>query len=275
MPSPEEIAKQKLEEQFGVSPATAAAAPAKPEVEIHKKLDQALSVNNGQTITTHPVWTSEECEQIAATVRSLRAFWIDRGWFYTLGAGTYVDDPRAYSGIAAHTNVLLENYFYSTEPFQKFHDRMVEILGAPIAVVPAYALPGFHIFDDSINGKPGGSFHIDTPYDRLIPRPPRWTEAMTFTLPVEVPEVGAGLNWWSQAAAPPSRDFPLDAVGNPEVDLPDPIFQEYRPGDLVLHSGNFYHSIAQMGDLEPHELRITLQGHGLKLADTGNWLVYF
>jgi len=224
------------------------------------------------TITEHDLWDADECGRIAATVRALRKYWIDRNSnFYTLGAGTYVDDIYAYEGIAAHTNEILERYFYVTPEFQKLHDTMQAALGCTIMVVPKFALPGFHIFDQRCNGKPG-SFHVDTPYDRLI-SPPEFISPLTFTIPVEIPVCGAGLNWWPSDIVPLEQDYAYDEPQSNPL-LPAGNYQEYKLGAMYLHDGLFYHQIHNPGDMAANEARITLQGHGLFLK-SGGCLVYF
>ena len=189
--------------------------------------------------------TTDECNAIAAKVREMRHLWWDRGLFYTLGAASYIDDMNVYYTMAQLYNPHLSSAFYDMDAFQKVRTKLEDVFEDHVMVSPHLALPGFHIFDKRANGKQG-SVHEDTQYDRI--GAPEYTETITFTLPVEIPKVGAGLNY------------------NYE-------FVPYELGHLYTHDGLTTHQIAQCGDLED-DMRITIQGHGLRLK-SGGILVYW
>jgi hypothetical protein len=195
-------------------------------------------------ITEHDCLTEEECLNIATHVRNLKEYWYDRGLFYTLGAASYLDPMKNYYTLARLYNPILDQ-FYSMDEFQKIRQVMEDIFEDHIVVHPSLALAGFHIFDKRSNGHKG-SMHEDTQFERI--GAPEYTETITFTLPVELPRVGGGLNY-------------------------DYEYVPYTVGKMYKHDGLTTHQIAQRGDLTD-DLRITLQGHGLRLK-TGGVLVYW
>jgi hypothetical protein len=76
-------------------------------------------------------------------------------------------------------------------------------------------------------------------------------------------EIGATLGWFDDLDPPGAA-----LAGSPS---PRPPLQ---PGRLVLHGCATPHQIAHLVPLAPNDLRITLQGHGVRTPD-GAFLVYF
>ena len=208
-----------------------------------------------------PVLSSEQCQDVARRVCRLRSHWINRGCFYTLGAATYQDDPLAYPAIANAFNVVIQ---------RSFPDLLQAVVRAlPVdrpAFLPGTALPSFHVIDSRANGE-AGSIHIDEPYERID-----WgcevTDPFSFTMAVELPSCGGGMNIW-----PNVTDEELGAY---EVDhaVPQPEYVPYELGILYVHSGLTPHQMANPGDIGGRERRITLQGHGVTL-ESGVVALYF
>lgn len=219
-----------------------------------------IELRNGE-IHEYKVFNEYECWNIARQVRTLKPFWIARGGggFDTLGASVYVDDPHAYPGIAANTNLILYNNFYGAEIFKYFIETLTNIFQAEVITSPKYALPGFHIFTDKANAYEGGDVHTDSPFKRMV-ECPDFDRVLSFTLPVEMPKHGAAMNYWD------------DGV-NPQ--MVEPKVLQYRLGCMYLHTGLAFHQIKKMADMSPGEARITLQGHGIRLKKTGEILIYF
>jgi hypothetical protein len=201
-------------------------------------------------------------------VKALKDFWIDRSYFYTLGAATYQDHPTAYPGIANCTNTILQQYFYASPEFQLLHRVLCQTHGGDVTLKPGFAYPGFHIFTARTNGYKG-SLHVDEPY-KSLKLPEGWHTPTSFTLPVELPANGGGLNIWAPSSLPLDLDF---HESDPTIPPPDQYLQ-YDVGVLYKHSGLFYHQIANNHDMTPADARITLQGHTVTMPD-GEIIAYF
>ena len=215
--------------------------------------------------------TSSECDRYTATIKSLRLFWLDRQWGYTLGAATYQDSPILYPALSQYTNVVLREYF--TELYTRLSKALVEVKGREIATMDGTALPGFHIFTPRANayghaGRVHGHPHIDTPYDSVL-WPCAISEPFSFTLPVAIPACGAGMGFWDDVT-----EKELEVYEQSD-EIPEPTIYDYELGSLYLHDGMTPHRIENMGNIRDNELRITLQGHGVTMEDTGRIVAYF
>jgi len=208
-------------------------------------------------ITEKVLLTPETCEVFKEALFASRLYWLDRGSFYTLGASAYIDDPCVYPGLAANCNGILEQRF-------KYLSSLVanwlkEEFNREVIVFPNKGLPGFHIFTSESNGHEA-SIHTDEAHDRLV-----WgcevADAFSFTLVIDLPKCGGGLNWWKNQA---------DA----DNEMLLPTHQPYTVGTAYLFAADVPHQIANDGDLGDDEYRITYQGHGVTL-DTGKIAVYF
>lgn len=211
-----------------------------------------------------PILSPDQCADVAKRVRQLRSYWIDRGVFFTLGAATYQDDPKAYPAIANAFNTIIH---------RSFTDVLKELTGVIAAndeqpaFMPGTALPSFHVIDKRANGVKG-SIHVDEPYDRI-----EWgqkvTDPFSFTMAIELPACGGGMNIW-----PDLTDADINAY---EVDhaIPEPEYVPYELGVLYLHDGKTPHQMANPGIIGGNEMRITFQGHGVKLPLSGVTALYF
>jgi hypothetical protein len=216
--------------------------------------------------------TSEQCGEISVTVNKLKDFWLDRKWGYTLGAATYQDPPLLYPALSSYTNVVLRECF--DDMYTAVSRALSEVRGKEIITMNGTALPGFHIFTPRVNNiKDGderqhGHPHIDTPYDSVF-WPCAISDPFSFTLPVAIPACGAGMGFWDDVT---EKEMDLYAQSN---QIPEPTIYDYELGSMYLHDGMTPHRIENMGNIRDNELRITLQGHGVTMEDTGQIVAYF
>jgi len=141
---------------------------------------------------------------------------------------------------------------------------MAAALGLRVRFAQDLALPGFHIWiGASIPHAAGGSIHFDLQYLRVLDRPAYAdaTGTVSFTLPVQLPQSGSGLNVWPDITYPTATDLVAAASTTP------PAVVAYRPGVAVVHSGHVLHQIGTTDSPAADDLRITLQGHGLVIGD--------
>jgi len=199
--------------------------------------------------------TPEMCMVTKDRLFNLRQYWIDRCNFHTLGASAYLDDPIAYPGIAANCNIIIDGNFPHLKVL--IANYFKETMSREVVVMPNLGLPGLHIFGEASNDITP-SIHTDEPYER-IDWPCGHTDPFSFTLPIELPKAGGGLDWWDnqehQETAPP-------------------YYEEYKLGEMLIYSGESLHRIARPEPLGETDWRITYQGHGL-ILDTGNVVIYF
>ena len=129
-----------------------------------------------------------------------------------------------------------------------------------------FGYPSFHVFDDRV-GDTVGHPHIDEPFKRVAwPEP--FTNPFSFTVAVELPSEGGGLDYW-----PDYTDEQIDAYIATD-ELPEPEYIPYQLGTMYVHDGFTPHRIANRFGVKAGEYRITLQGHGATLA-SGTTVVYF
>ena len=201
----------------------------------------------------------------AEKIKRRETLWIPRGGFYTIGASTYLDDPKAYPARAkqlnSETKALWGQLWYQLTNAMPRH-------WVPKQAVhhPCTAFMGAHIFTPETNGTTGHP-HTDEPYERV-----NWgqnfSNPFSFTLALEMPAAGGGLDFWAGVT-----DEDIDLY-NQASELPPHEHMRYEEGFLYIHDGLTPHRIANCGDMEKGEHRITLQGHGVTLED-GNTAIYF
>jgi len=216
-------------------------------------------------IDTIPLLDTRRAEHYANQVRIRKDLWLPRGNFFTIGASTYLDEPHVYVVLAQYTNPAVANMWGWLQ------DEVLRAL--PERFVPKFAfhahdtaMMGAHIFTPKTNGAAGHP-HVDEPFKRI-----NWGSSITnpfsFTLALEMPEAGGGLDYWPEATDQAIEEF----IKTDE--LPAPEHLRYTPGVLYVHDGLTPHRIANCGDMADGEYRITLQGHGVTLED-GTTAVYF
>jgi hypothetical protein len=219
------------------------------------------------------------CARARAGVDALRRGWIPRHPHlpsFTLGAAAYLD---AHGGLgtylvrAARGRRLMEPVF--GELHAALAGALAAHLGAPVELTPDLGLPGFHLFlahPRLAELEPSLHFdlqHLDLGWDAAAASRPG--ERLSFTVAIELPRRGAGLDLWDVTL----DDCPArDAASLAEAAARRPARRElYAPGELVLHDGDHLHRIAADLPLEPGERRLTLQGHGVRVG--GRWVLYW
>lgn len=228
------------------------------------------------------------CAEIVERLHDLDAFWLPRHPhlpFYTLGATNYYDitanPQRPYRRLAQQYNPLL------LERFPELYAALLSTLRArlqqPIDFLPGAALPGFHIFEahpdfaagaghDILHGAwfrqrdgmgfPGNPIHVDTAHLALgLPAvvAGQALPTLSLTLPLCVPQEGAGLKLWPLCAA--DLDALDEAAQMQRLRCSASRQVEYRPGRLLVHDGDCYHQARGL-PVQGGQYRITLQGHG-------------
>jgi len=233
------------------------------------------------------IFSKKECERIVNTLVEQKHEWesrtkiMDRSLFLTYGAMTYLDkdDMEMYGYKANFYNTLLVDNFGWV--FDKIKNYYKERLNKPITYTKK-AMPGFHIFQDPDlinNNKWWSSIHIDMPYENH-----EWSgdiiSVSSFTIAIQMPKCTSGLRFWSgdtmrfnKNDSSPSRGtsaFMKKATSKFYYEM-DKLEQKttkegatyipYKEGYIYEQSGHMFHQIAEGGDMEENEKRITIQGH--------------
>jgi hypothetical protein len=227
-------------------------------------------------LSEHALIGPAHCAEIAARVRQLSSYWTPRSrtGFYSLGAASYLDavkGPAPYLSAAQATNSLL------LDEFGELYDRVVaffgELLHDEVSLDLERAVPGFHVFalagEDRRGDNPARRAHFDLQWRLAYPgaRP----EAMlSFTLAIATPTGGAGMALW------PLRSHQPDLIARVALSQTleqAPQIVSYTIGRLVVHDGLQLHAIDASRTVRSQGLRITLQGHGVRLR--GRWRLYW
>jgi hypothetical protein len=177
-------------------------------------------------------------ETIARQVIENKQNWINRDNFYTFGAASYLDDTDKYARNIRKSNNILQKEFGGV--IKKICDHF------SAKTHPEIALPGFHIFDRKSNGTKA-SIHEDSSYKRLPIFNDNYKDGKSFTILINEPDCGAGLNVWDEAF--------------------NKSFYAYELGFMNVHLGGLKHQIANTGDIKKNEYRITLQGHVITFGE--------
>jgi hypothetical protein len=242
------------------------------------------------------------------TIDMMHEWWIPRGTyssntgfasntldpidFYTLGPATYIDcmfSNQVYNMMTMQTNPILKEYFgwlYDNVIYHLYHEV------GPCRLNDKLAYPGFHIFGckpgqppkpgtkDHME-RPSATIHVDLQQEKHNEVWQDYQEVdldncLSFTLCLEVPKTGAGLNTWEDESVKcyeindkytkAIKSLEYGAYGPPTV-IP------YIPGKMFYFIGPLKHQIAPAYDLTFNDRRITLQGHGVKCD--GVWEIYF
>ena len=182
----------------------------------------------------------------AKEVLDRRDFWIYRDPFFTIGAGSYLDEPKEYYTMAPITNSMLSECV--GDIYKPLMETLGQHLSCPVIMLPEAAIPGIHIFNHQCNGRDGHE-HIDTPYQKVFwPEP--FSNPFSFTVVMQLPECGGGL-------------------------ITGDDYTPYEVNKMYIHSGLKSHRIANKEDVEEDEYRITLQGHGAFLQFSKQVAIYF
>jgi hypothetical protein len=227
-------------------------------------------------VSQHPLISGAECTVIASEVRRLHSNWTHRskGAFYSLGAASYLDavtDRAQYLSAAQATNKLL------LESFGALYERVMtflrELMDEEVSLDLERAVPGFHVFvegsgDNSVDN-PARRAHFDLQWQYAYPRA-KPDGTLSFTMAIAVPSGGASMAWWP-LRYDRRNPFGGDTWSRTLAQAPQVV--PYAPGRLVLHDGMVLHAVGAHQTAPPAGLRITLQGHGVKLG--GRWRLYW
>jgi hypothetical protein len=239
--------------------------------------DGADSMTYELPLSQHDILNSHECEKARNQVIALRDCWTQRsdgGGFFTLGAAAYLDAPNrraSYLEAARASNPeLCRSFDWLHERVRQFFE---DFFGEPVFFDLQYAVPGFHIFVfrgcDQSNDDVAARAHFDLQWMHAMPGHVP-AETLSFTLPIEEPSGGATMAIWRyryEGAVKLRFPAPQYASSHP------PQTVTYSRGRIVVHDGLILHAIGRSSAAAPAGLRITMQGHGVKLAR--GWLLYW
>jgi len=213
------------------------------------------------------VLSADECNEVADAVLDVRDDWTSRspsGLFFTLGVNAYMDLARATDSNASYFDPARGTNLMLKQRLAGLHGKLAQVLEQELSLPTRYAddlaMPGFHIWVGlGIPRQPGASVHFDLQYQRLLTRPlyANASGTVSFTLPIKLPAAGSSLRVW------PRCTYPDDVSRLAAVRQTDPELVHYHLGSAVVHSGHVLHQIGATASVQPDDLRITLQGHGL------------
>jgi hypothetical protein len=239
----------------------------------------------GDSLKDVITFSPEQCAMISEWVVEASPHMQDRGLFRTLGAGAYIDKPEEYRELAKKSNAAIKEA--GLMPHIEVAGRAIRSEMKPDATIcygnqefdpeiGEQGLPGFHVIDDTGNGK-SGMFHVDMPYQRFY-WPSPFTAPFTFTTLVQEPACGSGLWHWDNMDYEEGLRI-IHETRNPSRSSETPekgrSLLRYELGHTYIHSGRVPHAIANTGDFAPGEYRITLQGHGAYLPECNSIVLYF
>ena len=202
------------------------------------------------------------CAAAVERLLGLSDRWTRRGpAFFTLGAATYLDvcggeTLSRYAALHEAADPVLRRHF--GDLLEGLRQAVGLATGRPADFAPDLALPGFHIFlAASLHQSMRDNLHLDLQHTYLPLPADLHTPTLTFTLPLEAPLGGAGI------------EFCLPRPGDPRGRL---VEETYVPGELLIHSGRALHRRAHRPASDRCR-RITLQGHGVMIDD--RWRLYW
>ncbi|HEY9724033.1 MAG TPA: hypothetical protein V6D47_18670 [Oscillatoriaceae cyanobacterium] len=221
-----------------------------------------------------PLLSEADCAAACAQVHALQPYWVARhpeAPFYTLGAASYLDGSAGnrYAALATRLNPHLDSAFAPL--YARVCATLAARLGEPVQLAGTHARPGFHVFlAHEAFARPVARLHCDLQHE-LLPWDGAIESTLSFTLPVALPASGGGMEVWAidtdawLALELPERKAALTTLPRRDV--------TYTLGTLALHSGRLLHRIAPSAEVAPQDERITLQGHGVRIA--GTWHLYW
>jgi hypothetical protein len=215
------------------------------------------------------LFSDDELLDIENRILKLRDIWIRRSerGFFTLGINCYMDLANSKDANASYFDRAENNNEMLSGHFADVYIRLGEVLNESLQTRTLFekrlAMPGFHVWlSGSIPRNKTASVHFDLQYLPIV-EPGRQAgpvETMSFTIPIRLPGAGGGLNVWP-LRWPEDRAQAKGALATPCERM------EYRPGEMVLHNGLWLHQIGEVSDVTPDDIRITLQGHAVRMDD--------
>lgn len=218
----------------------------------------------------------DECAQIVKKLHALQELWIHHKsagpevFTKTLGYPIYLDpnDGQKYhSSILKSQQLMLENF---SELYDRVCGFFATFLHEPVRLAPNGAVPGFHIFDRPM--PTGGLVHFDRHHEmfsRFFKDDWDLASYLSFTLPLKVPQNGAGLSLWNVTM----KDLAVDGA---QIKLKEqkPNIIPYLPGKIFVLTEQLLHKMAPDNGYVEGDERITLQGHLIR-HQNGGWVLYW
>ena len=229
------------------------------------------------TSPAKPALSESRLADVLEGVLRLREHWVerDRG-FHTLGLSLYKDGQEAGGDRldVAESNARLEEAFGPA--LGDLKALLSRELGAEVEWGDGLPLPGFHVFEAEAlrPGQAAGNSHFDIQYiwggfgERVL-------DAVSVTVPIQVPAAGTSLEYWEVDFAEYERLFregEVDDLAGAERRFPMQTVP-YEPGRACLMRGLPLHRIGTTPAVEPADRRITLQGHAVLLGE--RWIAYW
>jgi hypothetical protein len=224
-----------------------------------------------------PVFSAARLDEILAGIFSLRDHWREHGpGFFSLGIAHYKEgrDGTLDDLDVEESNALLEGTFGPA--LNDLATFLARELDGEVEWGAGLPLPGFHVLDATHlqAGQPVGDSHFDLQYAvGRFDGPVRAT--LSYTVPIQVPEAGASLDYWPVDFAEVRRLIEageLVGVADAERHFPMRTVQ-YEPGKACLQYGLPLHRMGAISRVAPTDHRITMQGHAALVGD--RWIAYW
>lgn len=207
------------------------------------------------------LFDEDACTPLVEAVHAARASWSPRGpGFFTLGAACYLDlcrvDLDAYLTLARAANPVLRACLGRVH--EAIRAVIEDLVGGACHYDERFALPGVHVFEAaSLTARLRDNLHLDLQHAYLPLGLEPETPSFTFTLPLQLPAAGGGIEICDRMVDPPRGRM---------------VVHPYRLGELFFHTGRALHRRAHY-PAGPRCARITVQGHGARID--GRWLLYW
>ena len=186
-----------------------------------------------------------DIDKIADKIMQLKPLWVKRPSefiFYTLGPCAYLDGTKPeYKRDLKLINPILKEEF--GDLYKKISEYLKQILGEEVTLNDDLAHPSFHIiFSNEYAVYNGGNWHIDTP--QVTAGYPDHKQ-ITFTVAIKLPFGGGGIDYTE--------------------DQRTAQYLPYKEKEIIVHDGLTMHRIAPMQKHIPGDVRITMQGHVIRI----------
>ena len=218
--------------------------------------------------------SKKECNEIVNILLKRQDKWESRSpfgdFFMSYGALTYLDTENYDEKVKYFNNILLKDFKWVYKKIKLYYENK---FNKPIEYKKG--LPSFHIFQNSnkINMyKDFANIHSDLTHLKHD-----WGEdilsVFSFTIALELPKCGAGLNVWPDFPKHIKTTF-LPGMKDEDQKLikETAIYIPYKLGYIYEHTGLLMHQIAVKDGVKEKEKRITMQGH---LVETNSKIIIY
>jgi hypothetical protein len=256
------------------------------------------------------IMSENKCKEYVSIIDSLSDHWtkriIGQFHFYTLGSASHLDleknmvvDDSTFIKIKENNNLLRKNFL---PIYSKLIEAISDKVGSGILISDNAPIPGFFIYGEpkpnnikkELSAIVGGraEIHTDGQVNNLDYIWSQYKEVadecISYTLPLEMPENGAGFLLWDQpdmgcysqgevADTYKSYDYHQDDKNinflTNSIKNKIPEFIEHIPGRMLLQEGEQFHAVAFSTKPFSTDRRITFQGLGIKCD--GVWRLFF